>query len=378
MDENEKIHQGVSDEPDEIAVLSYLSAQRLLPIRIQRSYFGLFWIRMGTFDRKHYWSKIARKMGTLLEAGIPILMVLNIIADKEENLFRKNRWHQLSQCIQSGNDLSSGLQKFKPSPDLFLISMVEAGEKSGTLADCLLEVSKHLEEEVYFAKKIRRALFYPLLLLVIALIIVYTLSLLVLPLYESLFQGFEAELPLVTKALFQFGKVLPYGMTFGIIVIFIFLYGNKKKSWVMPGTRQMRKHKTIMQFCSILYRLTNAGTPLLSSLNLLEQMNREKEVSQLILKLQFAVENGKRLSPVFAASRYFTAEAASMLSVGEETGKFSDMLFYLAQMYQRELEEQWEAYSRIVEPVLILGMSGLVALVAMGVLLPIFDLSVHI
>lgn len=378
VDDNRDTHEGIYEESEKATVLSYLTAQKLHPIYIRRSYLSLIEIPKGSLNHKQYWARSARQIGILLEAGIPLLMALDIIRDKEENLLLKSRWQKAIMSIQNGNEFSTGLQEFAPSPDIFLISMIKAGEKSGTLADCLLEAAKHLDEEVYFAKKIRKALFYPILLLIISLVIIYTLSIFVLPLYEGLFQGFEAELPFVTQALFGFGKLIPYIMFFGLILLLVLLYGRKEKSWVMPGTRQLRKYKTTMQICSILYHLLNAGTPLLSSLVILEQINKEKELSKLIVQLQFAVRNGQKLSPVFAASRYFPAEAASMLAVSEETGKFSEMLDYLSQIYRRELQEQWESYSRIIEPILVLGMAGMVALMAIGVLLPIFDIGAQI
>jgi len=378
IDENGQNHQGISDELDESGMLSLLAAQKLYPTRIQRARFAGLRANRGRENSQRNWSRIARKIGTLLEAGIPILMVVDIMADKEGNPFRKNRWHKVSRCIQAGKDLSIALQELNPPPGLFMTAMVQAGEKSGTLSVCLLEAAEQMEEEVYFEKKIRAALFYPVLLLVVALIVVYTLSVLVLPMYENLFQGFEAELPLITQVLFLTGRHIPVLIAIGSVFMFVFFWGAKNKSWSIPGTKQIRKCKALIQFCSILHRFTDAGIPLLSSLTLLGQITKEKDITRLVLDLQLAVQNGKRISPAVAANGYFPSEACSMLGVAEEAGNFNEMLQYLAQMYRRELQERWDTYSRVVEPVLVLGMAGLVAIVAMGILLPIFDISVHI
>jgi len=378
VDENRGVHRGAWEETDENAVLSRLWKQKLYPVRIRKLIFSWLWTQRGAWDRKLYWARTTRKIGTMLEAGIPLLTILEIMADKEKVPSRESLWKKVSRVIQTGDDFSEGLKEFYPPPGEFLEIMIKTGEKTGTLAACFLEAAGQLEEEYFFDKKMKTALFYPVLLLVTALAVVYILSILILPMYENLFQGFNAELPYISKLLINAGSKIPWIIGIVILSIAGLRRFRKKRLRGIPGMGRINKHKAVMQFCSILRRFIQTGLPLLESFTLLGQMVKDKELEKLIRELKFAVAEGKKIFPVLAGSEYFPPEAAAMLGVAEESGRFSEMLAYTAQVYQRELQEGLESYARIVEPVLILGMAGLVGMVAVGILLPIFDISMHI
>lgn len=379
LDEKGNIHQGVWEENHANSVVAHLRRQKLYPVRLRRSILGSLKAKFCTQKDKIYWARICRKIGTLLEAGIPLLTVLDVIAEKESNPLRKNRWQKVNQRVLAGNDLSTSLKGFNPRPDFFLKSMIKAGEKSGTLADCFLDVAGQMEEEYFFEQKVKTAIFYPMLILIVALIVIYILSIVILPMYETLFQGLDADLPFITKALFKVGASIPFLFS---LVLLLFILGRilprKNKPRIIPGTGQVRRYKALMQFCALLGRLLNAGLPLLDSLTLLREITKTTELYRLIAELELAVKEGRRLSPVITAYEFFPMEAAKMLSIAEESGRLSEMLNYLATMFRQELEEKLQRYTRFLEPVLVLGMAGLVGLVAIGVLLPIFDVSMHI
>ena len=223
LDEKGNIHRGVWEESLASSGVAHLRRQKLYPVRLRRSILGSLGTKFNSQGGKLYWARTCRKIGTLLEAGIPLLTILDIIIEKESNLLRKNRWQRVNQKVLGGNDLSTSLEGFNPKPGLFLESMIKAGEKSGTLAECFLDVASQLEEEYFFEQKVKTALFYPLLLLIVALIVIYILSIIILPMYETLFQGLEAELPFVTKALFKVGASIPY--LFGSVLL-LFILGR--------------------------------------------------------------------------------------------------------------------------------------------------------
>jgi len=197
--------------------------------------------------------------------------------------------------------------------------------------------------------------------------------------YETLFQGLNAELPFVTQMLLKLGKGLPYLVFLVIIAVpLCATIGKGKISWAFPGTKRIRRQRTWQQFCTLLARLLNAGIPLMESMILLGQIFREKEIARFIEEMRKAVQEGKRITSVLGDSKFFPLEAAKMLEVAEESGRLSEMFGYIAQMFKRELEEKLQQYPKVLEPLLVLGMAGLVGLIAVGMLLPIFDLSMHI
>ena len=340
---------------------------------------------------KMHWSHFARRLATLLEAGIPLLQALELMTYHEEELtFQLKLWKSIKARVEAGSDLSEALSLLNPSPNSFILSMIKAGEFTGTLGKVLSEVADELDQEHAYQKKIKSALAYPLLLFFAVVLVLYVLSMWVLPMYEKLFMSMGAELPILTKVIFVCGRKLPVVLwsglglfTSGLLVLKrtspdlwkIRLEGSLK--WV-PLLGKVYRLRDLVQFSRILERLLSAGIPLLEALRLTAGTLRSPEMLELTNQLVLNVRQGKRIAPLLRASRVFPKEGAEMIAVAEEAGQLDRMLHYVTQMLRRELEDQLNRLTRIIEPVLILAFAGLIGLVAGGVMLPIFDLSSHL
>jgi len=379
VDRNSNIRMGYWAEEDQSRVVSGLREQHLYPVEITRALFTSVWIRYKTGNRKLFWGRTARKLGTMLEAGIPLLAVLDVIAERETTGLDKNQWKQVSRSLQAGAELHVSLQGIIPSPGHLFATMVKAGERSGTLPTALIDIAGYLEDAYFFEKKFKNALFYPVLLLVASLFIIYTLSLMILPMYENLFRGFETELPLATKIMFNVGCCIPYlTAVIPVLAITVWLLYNKGHSFIIPGTGKINRTRQLIQFCSVLGRLLDAGLSLQESLLLVKNLFKDHLMQELTTQLIFAVNEGRRMFSVIMTSKLFPPEVAKMLEVAEESGKLSEMLAYMTRMFKKELEERIEQYTKLLEPALVFLMAGLVGFVAIGVLLPIFDISSQI
>lgn len=387
LDGQGKTKKGIWEESSRSLIVGRLREQKLYPLNIQKDFIRscLFWV-LAT-KSKLYWSRTSQKIGSMLEAGIPLLTVLEIISDKENDIHLKRAWQKVYQSVLGGNELGSSMQGIKPPLGHHWQALIIVGERSGTLTKSFLEISTQLDEEYEFEQKIKTALFYPLLLLSIAIIIVYTLSVMVLPMYENLFNNLEAELPLITTLIFTAGSFIPYIIAIflvliGVLVFFRARHGQTKSKisylYYLPGIGQIMKYQEIVLFCSILERLLNAGMPLLQALNLLEEAVRGWDMKKLISDLKFEVNEGKRLAPVFLVNSFFPAEAAKMVGVAEESGRLSEMFGYMTRIFRKELEQKLQQYTKLLEPLLVIGIAGIVGLVAVGVLLPLLEMSTYI
>lgn len=387
QDEQGNIKKGVWEESSKGIVVGRLREQKLYPLSIQKDYLRslLFWF--SATKSKLYWSRTSQKIGSMLEAGIPLLTVLEIISDKENDVQRKRGWQKVYEAVRGGNELGSSMKGINPSLGQHWQALIVVGERSGTLTRSFLEIATQLDEEYDFEQKIKAALFYPVLLLSIAIIVVYTLSVMVLPMYANLFSNLEAELPRITVLVFTIGSFIPYLLVafFALIGVLLFLKGRKyqtkrKRSYLywLPGIGQIKKYQEIILFCSVLERLLNAGMPLLQALNLLEEAVSGWDMKKLISDLRFEVNEGKRLAPVFLVNSFFPAEAAKMVGVAEESGRLSEMFGYMASMFRKELDQKLQQYTKLLEPLLVIGIAGIVGLVAVGVLLPLLEMSTHI
>ncbi|HEY8909722.1 MAG TPA: type II secretion system F family protein [Desulfosporosinus sp.] len=356
-------------------------------IRFRRNWQAVF---MSSPDNPQ-WSHFARRLATLLEAGIPLVQSLEMMTLPEQKITsHQELWKSVKERVQAGNDLSEALSLLKPSPNSFVLSMIKAGEYTGTLGKILGEVADELDQEHVYHKKIKAALAYPMLLVLTVVVVLCVLSVWVLPMYEKLFMGMGAELPFLTRVIFTGGQKLPIlmesglGLTIGGLLVLRFTGPDLWKMRLerllvrLPLFGKIYRLRDLVQFSRILERLLSAGIPLLEALHLTAGTLRSFETLELTNRLMQSVRQGKRMAPLLRASRIFPSEGAEMIAIAEESGQLDRMLHYVTQMFRRELEDLLDRLTRMIEPTLILVLAGLIGLVAAGVMLPIFDISSHL
>ena len=346
---------------------------------------------LKSFPTNFQWIHFARRLATLLEAGIPLVQALETMTVQEEKLTSQQElWKIVKEQVEAGSDLSEALSLLKPVPNSFVLAMIKAGEYTGALGKILGEVADELEQEQAYRKKIKASLAYPSLLVFTVVLVLCVLSVWVLPMYEKIFTGMGAELPLLTRVIFDAGRKLPVFLgsglvsaSGGLLVLRFTSSGHWKMRWErllvhLPLLGNIYRFRDLVQFSRILERLLSAGIPLLEALHLTAGTLRRSEMLELTNKLVQSVRQGRRMAPLLRASRIFPNEGAEMIAVAEESGQLDRMLHYVTQMFRRELEDQLGRLTRTIEPALILVLAGLIGLVACGVMLPIFDISSHL
>ena len=389
VDENGIIQHGVWVGKELSEVQTRLRNEGYFPVGIRTSW---DWQSVAFQARaKMQWSHFARRLATLLEAGIPLLQALEMMTFHEEKLtLQLEQWKSVKERVEAGSDLSEALSLLHPSPNSFVLSIIKAGEYTGTLGKVLSEVADELDLEHVYQKKIKAALAYPMLLFFAVVVVLYVLSVWVLPMYEKLFRSMGADLPFLTRVIFACGRKIPVVLWSGMGLItsgLLVLRLTKPNLWKMRLERSLGRLpllgkvyllRDLVQFSRILERLLSAGIPLLEALRLTAGTLRSPEMLELTNQLVLSVRQGKRMAPLLRASRVFPKEGAEMIAVAEEAGQLDRMLHFVTQMFRRELEDQLDRLMRMIEPALILVLAGLIGLVASGVMLPIFDLSSHL
>ena len=396
VDSEGRVLKGIWELEESNQVRARLFEQGYIPllIRPQTNWlcrFSVFKIK-GITARLKFWSGFAKRLGLMLEAGVPLLTALEIMAGSGDALFSQDsrQWWQVKEYVQAGFDLSASLAKVIPPPSLFVRSMIKAGEQTGRLAQSLLQLADELEQEYILRRKLMLAVSYPSLLLLVSLAVVYVLGVVVLPTYETVFRSLDAELPTVTKVIFSVVSKLPWlGLImFGAILIPMFAaflknprhIWNELEKWLvrLPGLTRIYRLRDLAQFSQVLSVGMDAGMHLTESLRLTADTLRTPQMKELTYQLILGVRQGKRLSLILKTHKVFPVAAGEMLAVAEESGRLSVMLQYLAHMFRMELEERLEKLTRLIEPILIVALAGIIGLVAMGVLLPVFEVGTHL
>ncbi len=389
VDTNGEIRQGVCEVAEVAYIRTWLREQGLLPLKIKPRRVRLRSL-LARKNAKRQWAVFIRRLAIALEAGIPLLKALDIITLHVPSKNQGILWQGIKEQIQRGSDLSEAFQIVSPAPSLFIQSMVKAGEKTGTLAKTLSEVADDLEQECLFQRKIQGALTYPLLLLGSVFIVIFVLSLWVLPIYEKLFTSLGTQLPYLTVVVFAFGRQLPIVGTTVIVLGFcsmLYLRLSRARTWQelisnfvirIPLFGSIFRLSELVQFCRVMGGLLSAGIPLLEALQFTEDTVVSGPMRQLVKQVFLGVRQGKSLTGVLKGLPLFPSDACEMLVVAEEAGKLDVMIQRLAIMFRQELEQQLDRLAHLVEPTLIVGSAGLIGLVAVGILLPVFEITTYV
>jgi type IV pilus assembly protein PilC len=397
MDQKGRILKGTWELSRESDVRTQLFSLGYFPLEIfqKRLFFHSLIAFVDRVNKKSDWVRIwaglTRRLSLLLQAGIPLLQAVEILGEQDKSSrFSQHSWDSLKEMLESGVEFSEAMKFLEPEPTPYIQAMIQAGEQAGRMPEILVQISLELEEEFIYRRKLVSAYSYPTFLFLLALGVIYALNILVLPVYKQIFTNLEAELPLLTQVVFKVSGLIPIGVSMIILLpgaVFFIIRLRYPGSWrevlgngfsYIPILGRIYRLNDCVQFSHVLGTLLDAGIPLLDALNLTKGTVRTYSMKHLIGQLGVAARAGKRIAPLLRHSKAFPLEAFHMLRVGEESGQLSEMLRHMAKMFRLDLEDQMEKIPRILGPSLIVLLSALIGLVAVGVLLPIFDVGTHL
>lgn len=397
LDQDGRVIQGIWELKNSSEVRSQLFLQGVYPLKIHhnQSIFKTVGSFMDQMNKKNaslqIWGSYAKRLSLLLQAGIPLVSAVEILgeADKKGRVY-PYAWDRVKEKIEGGVELSEALLVLQPPPTPFFLAMVRAGEQSSNLPQVLEQVALDFEEEYLFRRKLVGAYAYPLFLLSLALGVIYALSVVVLPVYQQIFNSLESELPWMTQVIFRVADSLPWVLGGLLITFFGFslmmvirhpkIWREKLKDWLsgIPLVGKLYQLNDGYQFTRVLATLLEAGIPLLEALQLTQGTVQQYEMKKNISYLIDAAREGRRLAPVLRHYRKFPLEASQMLAIGEESGRLSEMLYSMAKIFRIDLEDRMDSLPRILGPILIVIITIMIGAVAIGVLLPIFDVGTHL
>ncbi len=346
---------------------------------------------LGSFRRVSFYALavFTRQLATLLEAGIPMLRSI-------EGLSRQNINDRLTQAVEGlHKDLKEGFalsRALSRQPDVFgtiYVAMVRAGEMSGAMDEMLTRLANLLEREFRLRKQVQAATTYPLVVFGICLIVTFLLVNHIFPTFIGLFRGLSVELPPATRALITITETLNNPMVIVPTVIGalagIFLLtryfktpiGRRQWGWLMlelPWIGEVNRKVAMTRMCRTLGTLIDSGIPMLHSLQIVAFSAGNAVLSDIIEEIQGSMKAGMHLSSRMMEYRIFPPMLVHMTKVGEETGNLSKMLAKLADFFDEEVEYALEAFTSLIEPLMILLMGLLVMFVLVAVFQPIYAL----
>ncbi|OGT89197.1 MAG: MSHA biogenesis protein MshG [Gammaproteobacteria bacterium RIFOXYD12_FULL_61_37] len=331
---------------------------------------------------------LARQFHTLLRSGVPILKGLTSLIQTTRNPLLKEALQQVMTDLQSGIDLGSALARHPRLFSPLFISIVRVGENTGRLDEAFLQLAAYLEMEKTTRDHVVQALRYPMTVLAVILVAVVILNIKVIPQFASAFAKFNAELPLYTQLLMAFSAFfVAWWRELAIVVIAAALgirfwthteqgdYLWSKWKLRLPLAGGIIQRAVLGRFCRSFSISIRAGVPLVQSLTTISNVVDNGFVGARILNMRDGIERGESVFRTATATGLFTPLVLQMIAIGEETGALDDLLMETAEHYEREVSYDLKRLSDTIEPVIIITLGVLVLMLALGIFLPMWELS---
>lgn len=331
-----------------------------------------------------------KHLSIMLKSGLPISESLSIIAKQTTNPHFRKIVIKIQREVANGQQLHKALSLFPHVFNTFYLQLVRIGEESGMLEKNLEYLAVHLKKEHDFSNKISGALLYPTIVLIIALLSGMGLSLFVLPKMIDLFNSLDIDLPITTKILLFFAKVMrDYGVfifiTFISCIVFfkiIISQNFAKPVWhklllSLPVLGVFLQNIELASMCRNIGVMLASGMPIVLALQTQQQTTTNIIYSSYLLKLQNGVEKGKTLESLFDSEKFslFPLIATKMLSVGEKTGKLDESFNYMGDYFEDEVDTLSKNISTVLEPIILIFVGLVVAFIALSIIGPIYQFT---
>ena len=329
-----------------------------------------------------------RQMYTLAKAGVPIVRAINGLIQSTRNLQLARALRDVLANLESGRDLASALSLHPKIFSNLAISMVRVGENTGRLEEAFLRLTEYLEREKETRERITTALRYPSFVMVAIAIAIGIVNIFVIPTFAKLFMKASVALPWQTRLLIATSDffVAWWWLILGLLVMGIaaftsyiqtepgkYWWGRKKVE--LPLVGDIIRRATLSRFARSFAMALTSGVPLIQALNVVSRAVDNEYIGEHILNMRNGVERGESLTRTASLTGMFTPLVLQMLAVGEETGAVDDMMNEVAEYYEREVDYDIKNLSSLIEPIMIVAMGVLVLILALGIFLPMWDLS---
>ena len=328
----------------------------------------------------------ANKLSALVNAGIPIVRSLDLMASQQRLPMFKRALMKVSLDVNEGTSMGTAMRQWPKVFDHLSIAMVEAGELGGVLDESLQRLAKLLEDNNRLKNQIKGAMGYPITVLIIAILVFLGMTIFLIPTFAGIFEDLGAELPQFTQFMVDLSKLLRSSFSLilvGVILVSAWIFSRHYATY--QGRRQVDRLKlntplfgdliiknATAQFSRIFSSLNRAGVPILMALEISSETAGNAIISDAILKSRTLVQEGVLLSAALARQKVLPEMALSMLAIGEETGEMDLMLSKVADFYEDEISTSLKALTSMLEPAMIVVVGGIVGSILLAMYLPMF------
>jgi general secretion pathway protein F len=333
-------------------------------------------------------SLITRQLASLVKSNIPLVECLAALTDQTENERLKVVLAQVRQDVNEGSSLAKAVSVHPKIFDNIFVNMIEAGESSGTLGLVLLKLADLKEAQMRLRSKVSSAMTYPILMLVVGVVLMLVIFTAVIPKLAKVFESLNKPMPPITQALIDIsGFVLNWwflivGFAFAASALFKRYITSKKgkPKWDQfqlkaPLIGPLIRMVAVTRFASTMSTLLGSSVPILTAMNIAKNLVDNEPIASAIQSARENITEGQSIAEPLRRSGEFPPMMIHMIAIGEKTGELPDMLRNVAVTYEDQINAKIAAMTSLIEPIMIIGMGGMVGFIVISVLMPLMDMS---
>ena len=385
-----EVRKGVMDADSADAVQNRLKSQNLNPVKVRKKTAPLQLPALGSpVDQKELVVFI-RQFATMIDAGLPLVQCLDILSAQGTNRRFNAILKDIKNTVEQGATFSDALKRHPKVFDELFVNLIAAGEMGGILDTILNRLAVYIEKAVKLKRQVRGALVYPIAVFCIAVGVMAVMLIYVIPTFENMFadMGGEGSLPPLTQLVIMISHLavdnLPL-MLGGFAALFFLITGSYRFRqgkyfwhWMMlhiPPIGPVMRKIAVARFTRTLGTLLASGVPILDALSVVQKAAGNMIIENAIGHTSEKISAGTTMADPLAETRVFPGMVVQMIGVGEETGALDQMLNKIADFYEEEVDVAVAGLTSLMEPIMMVGIGGMVGFILIAMYLPIFDIA---
>jgi type IV pilus assembly protein PilC len=382
--------KGVIEAPNIEAARAHLKKIRITPSKLKEKPKDLF-ENIAFFKPKVTPKDVViftRQLSTMIDAGLPLVQGLEILANQMENPTFKKILTQVRLDVEGGTTFADALKKHPKVFDSLFCNMVDAGEVGGILDTILARLSIFMEKSMTLKKRVKGAMIYPIICLCISIIILGIILLFVVPVFEKMFADFGAALPVPTQIVVNLSNFVQQNFLYGLFLIAFVIFAFKKYYSTEKGEKKIDamilelpivgdlvRKVAVAKFTRTLGTMLKSGVPILESLSVVAKTSGNKVIEIAVTRTADAISEGRPIAEPLEETGVFPIMVVQMINVGEAVGALDAMLEKIADFYDEEVDQAVENLTAMIEPFMMVFLGGMIGGLVVAMYLPIFKMG---
>jgi len=382
--------KGEMEASTEEAVLANLKRMKIEPTKVKKKPKDLFenvaFLQPKVQDRDII--LFARQFSTMIDAGLPIIQCLDILYSQQENATFKKMLRSIKDDVESGSTLAEALKKFPDEFDDLFVNMIAAGEAGGILDTILRRLSTYMEKAARLKSKVKGAMTYPIVTLIIAGAVLGVILVFVIPVFEEMFADMGGQLPAFTQMVVKVSDFTKKNVIYIVVGLMLFIFAFKKfhstekgRAFIdknllrLPVFGDLIRKVAVSKFTRTMGTMLSSGVAILEALEIVAKTAGNKTIEQAVYSVRADIAEGRTMADPLIESGVFPSMVCQMIAVGESTGALDAMLEKIAEFYDEEVDQAVENLTALIEPFMLVFLGVTIGGLVIAMYLPVFKMA---